>query len=185
MQKTIVTAAALEQLYHERLAADFSPDELKPLGDLQALCRAGRYFGYAFYHQERLVGYALLTDTSDRQTVLLDYLAVVPEQRGAGFGSAILRALHDEFAPDRRRGLLVEVEAVDAAPDDAERRLRSRRVAFYQKNGLRHSQVSACWKGLRLDVLVMDLGASLADDSVENALRVPVLSDRQSLSHNL
>ena len=79
---------------------------------------AGTYVAYGFYTENTLVAYAYLCGTAGKPElpVLLDYLAVVKEHRGEGYGSAVLAMLKDELP----QGMMIEAESIANAENEEE-----------------------------------------------------------------
>ncbi len=72
-----------------------------------------------------------------------DYLGIAPARRGRGIGSRLYReglaSLEREAAAREEdlAGMAFDVECPDAAPSSENRRLRERRIAFYERLGAR------------------------------------------------
>jgi GNAT superfamily N-acetyltransferase len=90
---------------------------------------------------EQLLGLALFTSYREPRLGFLDYMAIQPAARNRGLGSALFGAVagqvsRDLSAPGRPAlGLAFEVDRPQDASDPAERRLRERRIGFYERNG--------------------------------------------------
>ena len=85
---------------------------------------------YSVLEQNRLCG--LLIGVEYQDLLFLDYLAVKSSERGRGIGSGILRYLQERY-PEKR--IFLEIETLSSNVPNAEQ--RNRRVAFYQRNGLK------------------------------------------------
>lgn len=131
----LLDGAALSRVYRDHVRRDFPPAERKPLQAMERMRRIGRYDPLGYYSGEKLLGYAFLWRDRAGEYVLLDYLAVCPEGRGQGTGTAMLEGLNARYR--RCRAILAEAEAVgeDAAPE--ENALRLRRLRFYRRAGFR------------------------------------------------
>ena len=118
--------AALKRLYR----AAFPPAERKPFSMILRTCRRGDGEMLAMVGEDgSFLGLAITLLHGG--LVLLDYLAVTPEARGQGIGTATLAALRARYA-DRR--LLLEIEDPDEPSDNRADRLR--RQAFYRRCGM-------------------------------------------------
>lgn len=137
-QMTSVTA-----IYREAFEA---PWEM-PVAELPDFARAraganllGR--ALAIVDGEAAVGLALATYLAQANLLHLKYLAVDPARRNQGLGARLLRAVvtaGEEIAQAASQagcaGALLEVETPDSPPAAADRTLRRRRIAFYERHG--------------------------------------------------
>ncbi len=93
--------------------------------------------------EQSLAGLGLWQSLPRLSTAYLWYLAIQPGLRSGGLGSALYQAiargaLHPRNSRVAQHHLLIfEVEMPEEAPDEAGRRLRERRIAFYRRNGAR------------------------------------------------
>ncbi len=126
----------VEKLYRDHMREDFPPDELKPLAMLLSLMERGIYEPYALFEDGRLVAYAFYWKAEEEKPyVLLDYFAVVPQERNKGRGSALLREMLERFCQGRQ-GVFGEVEVPDTGEEVVDD-LRRRRIGFYKRSGMR------------------------------------------------
>lgn len=123
----------------------------------------------AFSKKKKLLGYAFCSLSQTGKVMLLDYFAVCRPYRAAGLGGGFLKCLRQE-ARGRYRCIIAEVEAVDHAQDPVDAALRYRRIAFYERNGLRHSGLMSHYDGGHFIVLLLDLSAPLADLEIAGIL---------------
>jgi len=130
----LLTEDELTQVYEEHMKRDFPPAELKPLDRLLQMMGAGFYEPYALFRDGRLISYAFYWKAGDPY-VMLDYFAVVPEERNKGTGGALLREMLDRFCVDGR-GVFGEVEIPETG-DQAVDELRTRRLNFYGRAGMK------------------------------------------------
>lgn len=141
----------ISALYSHSLARDFPPSELKSLSAIMAMVRRGLYDVLGAYHGGRFVGYALLYCPNGKRLALLDYLAVEPEYRSKGIGSALLRQLRTHYAGNTD-ALLIECERPKAAPDEMEAR---KRIRFYTQAGAALTSVRIWLFGVEYSILVL------------------------------
>lgn len=132
----LLTDEELIQVYHEHMERDFPPDELKPLSRLQKMRASGNYDPYALFRDGEVVGYAFYWKTEEPY-VLLDYFAVTPKERNKGTGGALLRDMLERFCVDGR-GVFCEAEVPNTGDAEVDA-LRTRRVNFYLRNGMRQA----------------------------------------------
>ena len=159
IQMKPLTLSQMADLY-SNLSADFPASELKPWQDIQPLVEAESYFGYGFYLEEQYIGYAALLSI-DQRGVLLDYLAVLSSARNLGLGSKILALLYAKLQT-KFRFIIIEAESVAYAHDEANAKLRQRRINFYLRNGVRDSGILSHAPGYDVDLLIADLQAEKA-----------------------
>jgi GNAT superfamily N-acetyltransferase len=88
------------------------------------------------------VGLALSNYLAEANLLHLKYLAIDPTRRSQGLGAILLRAaaaageaIAQAAGRDGCVGTLLEVETPDSPPAEADRRLRRRRIAFYERHG--------------------------------------------------
>lgn len=88
------------------------------------------------------VGLALANYLAESNLLHLKYLAIAPACRSQGRGAILLRAaaaageaLAQTAGRDGCAGTLLEVEIPDGPPPAADRGLRQRRIAFYERHG--------------------------------------------------
>jgi GNAT superfamily N-acetyltransferase len=128
----------IEEIYKEHMKKDFPPEELKPIDIIKKLIKKKIYMCYGLYDNDKLLAYALLVIS--KSYLLIDYYAVCKEYRSAGVGSEFLNLLKEQFKD--YNGIIVEVEKVECAPDEEERVIRERRITFYNRNGMRMTNIS-------------------------------------------
>ncbi len=118
-------------IFKEHMLKDFPADEIKPLDVIELAYREGKYSADgAFDENGELMAYAFWVRVG--QKLLLDYYAVVSTMRSSGIGTAVLERLLP--AADAEM-LLIEIEDPDADVTDAEKQIRNRRRAFYERVG--------------------------------------------------
>ena len=115
------------------------------MGILVNLARAAYEIGYitkgqAWEHIE-LAGYAFFINDRTKDTVLLDYFAIVPEKRSSGIGSEFLGKIKEKIADSGNR-LILEVENPEYAEDGPAKDYMIKRIGFYKKNDMNLSGVS-------------------------------------------
>ena len=131
MELRILTEEELETLYTTDAHRDFPESELKPWDVVEKLNREGNYEPIGFYEGDKLMAYALQVIRENGKSVLLDYLAVTPEYRSCGIGSAVLAALR-EYYSGKAEFIVIESEHPAEAPD---KEAALRRLDFYKRAG--------------------------------------------------
>lgn len=138
-----LTAEEIIDIYANTAVRHFPPAEYKPVENVRKYLQNGLYIGYGFFRQNTLTAYALFLILSAKEIsseaqarpakLLLDYYAVLEEYRNTGVGSAFLQQLRKEitFAD----GFYIESENPDEAVNEKDRTVRTKRIAFYDRNG--------------------------------------------------
>lgn len=133
----VLCAAGMDELpsLYENMKRQFPPEELYPEEILRGHIEKGRYqiFLYKRASDNALIGYALMFYPQDGITVWLDYIAVLDEYKGMGYGGGLFRALCRRFG-DTSLGMLFSVEHV-CEEDGAKAEKQRRRLDFYKKMG--------------------------------------------------
>mgnify|MGYP000892626031 CR=1 FL=1 len=153
MHQQKITKDQLHTIYQDHLPRDFIMAELKSISFFEDNFARGVYFGDLFYVEDQLVAYTFCGKRPGGNYLLLDYLAVLPQERGKGYGTEILAALRKEAAA--YDGVIVEAEAVDTAKNEKEKNLRQRRIAFYRRNGLMEMKTRSEINGVTFTLLLL------------------------------
>lgn len=131
-----VPYAAAGDLY-ARIARDFPiPAERPPLSTFRRYLRTGAAEAFDVLQEGRSVAYAVCT--WGEGSVLCSFLAVEPECRAMGVGSAVLARLCAFY--EGSDALIVEVEQPQLAESEEDRRQREKRIAFYERAGFSLAQ---------------------------------------------
>ncbi|MDO4281207.1 MAG: GNAT family N-acetyltransferase [Peptococcaceae bacterium] len=158
-------AETLTAVYNNSMKTTFPRMELKPLKAMLRMQADGCYDVWGYYSDAgELLAYACVCNVST--PVLLDYLAVVENHRGEGLGSIFLGALMSDKS--LYPAMMLEIEAVSAAEDAADREKRARRLRFYEKLGFVLTRTEAHVFGEHYWVL--DNQSELGDHDVNDAM---------------
>ncbi len=179
-----LTGEELVTVYHERMEEDFPQDELKPLPMLEGLVAQGINSVIGCFQEDILIGYYVLGREPGADLILLDYLAVVPERRGQGYGALILAHLRKEL--DEGTYLFIESENPEKAQGDEEQRVRSHRVAFYQRCGAKLTNLRVLLFGVDFYILVLSRGTVPDEYELERAylsLYCQMISEERCKQH--
>lgn len=133
------------ELYHQA----FPQIERKPFALMEELSAQGKMELLAVTENEEFLGLAVNMMHGD--TAILDYFAIAPERRGGGVGSSSLALLLEKF---RGWKYIFEIEKQDDAADNAAE--RSRRKAFYLRNGLKETGLFVNVYGTDFELLTPD-----------------------------
>lgn len=155
MQVKNINIEQLIDLYENHLEHDFPKSELKSLSMMQSYMERGIYTIYGLYEGEELLAYALFMYNKDSGFQLLDYFASNRKYRSKGYGSTLLEMLKQEDKISQ--GYIIEVETVRTAKNEEEKIQRERRIAFYEKNGLRKVTIRSSVFGVEFDILYLPL----------------------------
>ena len=139
---------AAKKTYDTHMHRDFPENERKPWDITVSLYERGIYEMLEARWEGKLVGYAWMV-CPEGGSALIDYLAVLPEYRGSGIGSEILKELTLRYRM-RRQSLLLESEFPEEAPDPA---AAVRRLAFYARSGFLDSGVLVRLFGVKFCIL--------------------------------
>ncbi|MDO4650550.1 MAG: GNAT family N-acetyltransferase [Eubacteriales bacterium] len=140
----------IQNWYEKELLEAFAPQECKPLEDIRKLMAEGRYEIWGLVDGDELLGYATLWMAPGIPLVLLDYLGVTAKRRSSGLGAEILQRLKAQG-----RAMVLESEEVIPGGDPEENHIRSRRIAFYKRNGFepvyRMATCGMAWQAMLYD----------------------------------
>ena len=141
----------ISDLYESRMRQDFPPSELKYLSSILAMVARDEYDVICAYEGEEPVAYALMYRPKNDRAVLLDYLAVYPQHRGRGVGTAMLAQLRDYYQ-ERADVMMIECERPKSAPDETEAR---KRIRFYTQAGAELTDVRIWLFDVEYSILVL------------------------------
>ncbi len=143
----------LKEIFQDHIKADFPFFKRFPWFTLERAWERGEYSAYGYYEGKHLLAYATFSRRGGDPYVLMDFLAVVPELRGQGIGSAFLEELWDTVPADE--GIFIEAERVDRKKDDEEQIERRKRIDFYEDNGAIETGVSCHLFGVDYELLYL------------------------------
>ena len=158
-----LTDEEIRRIYAERLPGDFAPDEIKPLSRIEREMAAGRYACYGYFGEDGIAAYAFFI--INERYAMVDYLAVREDLRGQGTGSRFIRAMMEELM-QQYAFVLLETEDPSFAADEEDKRIRERRLRFYQHNGLTETGVTSTVWNVDYRVLALPVGTVPAPDEV-------------------
>lgn len=133
----VARPSQLGDVFDTILARCFQVDELV---DKAAFMHASTWGEVLVTQDEEgtITGAAVADHDSETALSMLDYLAMAPEHRGAGAGSALLEAAVAQWVQLVSPGaLLAEMERPDVHPATEEFGDPTRRLAFYERHGFR------------------------------------------------
>ncbi len=145
-----LTRAELKTVYETEMINTFPPAELKPFSAMEGLMDRGCYRPLGLFEDGTLVSYFLLWTDSSGKYALGDYLGTVASRRNGGLGAKFLQMV---FSNLEFKCILGESEAPDSGNPDVDA-LRRRRLAFYERNGLRYLNYDCALFGVHYRCLV-------------------------------
>lgn len=152
-------------VYNTYMKDDFPPNELKPLKTILDMMDKGIYECLGLYEDNEFLAYAYFVRNQGRRTLLLDYLAVCPQYRSGGYGSAFLEQMKHYYEDEN--AVILECESERTAPDEEQRSIRRRRIAFYKRNGCCQTRTKANLFQVEYDILYLPLSKTEVDAAVE------------------
>lgn len=171
-------AGEIAEVYEKQMKRDFPKSELKPLAAILYMWEKGSYDCLGFYEEDRMTAYAFSVKDVEKEYLLLDYLAVCEECRGAGNGSRCLKELSRFYR--KQKGILLECESLESTKSTSEIELRTRRIRFYERNGCVRSGVCSRVFGVDFEILYLPLlerDAHVADE-LERLYRLMLPEDK-------
>ena len=168
MKLSMLTKEQVKKVYYERMKADFPPNELKPLAIIDKAVEQGSYECLGLMDGEEIAGYVFLIKHGE--DYLIDYLAIYPERRNQGLGGELIRLLGAYLV--QAKSIIGEVENPELAKSEEDRRIQTRRFAFYRRNGFRDTGVRAACFGV--PYIIIEMGQGLVHTTEE----VKVLYER-------
>ncbi len=148
-----LTSCTVTEIYHTHMKNDFPADELKPLANILHLMSKGLYEGFGLFEGSQLKAYAFLARKEGGYVLLLDYLAVCEGFRGQDYGSQFLKLLKDHC--NEFKGIIIEIESLRTAKDAQDLHIRTKRLAFYEKNGLIQTNIITNCFGVEFIILYL------------------------------
>lgn len=165
----LLSQEQVADIFHTHMQQDFPPAEVKPLAVLHDLMERGVYAPYGWFDEAgRLTAYTFFVKAPQGQVLLLDYFAVCSAYRNHGYGSQCLAQM--KTLCQGVAGVLAEVEDPAQSHSAEEETIRRRRVAFYQRNGMRETTVRSVLFGVPYVLHYGALTADVADDELEREL---------------
>lgn len=151
-----LTLEEVKKIYQRYLCIHFVEEERKPLKSIERMWEQNQYFALGMFGKEEkeLMGYAFFCSCGKSNMVLLDYFAMLEEQRGRGLGSFFMQYMQDTLK-ERFCGILIETEDVSFAENKQEMEERNRRNDFYMQNGARRTGITSRIYDARYEVFVL------------------------------
>lgn len=151
-------------IYENSCPLHFPAPEIKPVFMIKSMVERGGYIGIGVYDGDRLAGYALCVQAPEKNTILLDYLAVFEEYRNKGVGALMLKEMQRIYTD--MHGIIIETERPDKAADEDDRALRIRRNGFYKRSGCRQTELLTQVAGVDFGIFYLPTGRQMPDEEV-------------------
>lgn len=151
-------------IYDNHLVFDFPVRERKPLEQILHLNKEGDYPCYGLFEGKSLRGYAFFCAADDVDIILLDYLSIISDKRGSGYGGKFLRLLQTSITGFT--GCVLEVEDDEDAKDAEELKIRQRRIAFYYANSVKMTNLRASVKKVKYKVMFLPIAKISEDEEI-------------------
>ena len=147
--------AEIGHIYQTYMETDFPAAELKPLSHITRSMDAGYGFSLGICEGETLAGYAVFILCGETRCALLDYFAILEDRRGEGLGHRAFSLFESYFRENLPEvdGIYIESERISAAENEAQRRIRERRIAFYLSCGCEMTAFRSVLFGVDYSVL--------------------------------
>lgn len=163
LQLRQLSGEQVREVYYHRMKEDFPASELKPLEMIEKCIKRGIYSCLGLFEGQKLAGYVYLIQLN--RIYFADYLAVVPEFRGKGYGTRMLGLL-GECLTDADL-IFGEAEVPDCAENESERITRKRRVRFYLRAGLINTGIRVQCFGVPFVILMYPPKKRVTMDEVQ------------------
>lgn len=141
-----------ESIYYQYMVNDFPENELKDIETIQKSFQRGTYACVVMEEDNEIRAYACFSWVHP-DVQILDYLAVVSDIRGKGYGSQLLHWLKEN--PEVKE-IILESEDPNFSKDESEEEIRIRRLSFYQKNGMKKRETSVVLGDVEFNIFTFD-----------------------------
>jgi GNAT superfamily N-acetyltransferase len=116
-------------------AASITPREQKPKDWLRAMVLAPEYRVWVAQDAGQVLGFSILFTPPAKGFALLEYMAVVSDRRGQGFGAELFRRVVAKAVTPQGAKLPVLLEVDSDREASSDRAVRTRRLRFYRRLG--------------------------------------------------
>ncbi len=158
---------------YRRMKRDFPSSERAPYFAVRRGVSSGLLEGYFMLLGGDICGYAVCTPLDSEESTLINYLAVEPEARGQGAGTALLGLLAERYPGHR---LVLEVENPAFEKDAVKKDVMLRRISFYERAGY-HIIDNVRYRLFGVEMLIMTSSGGPAGDvsALMRAFYLPAL----------
>jgi GNAT superfamily N-acetyltransferase len=170
MDTKALTALERYNYYKTYLLHDFLASEVKPFELIEKLVQQEKYLCYGFFEDKEPFGYAYFAKADKEQALLLDYFAVLNTHRSKGLGSSFLTEIKNALF-GKYLVLFAEVENPSYSLEEDNKKIRTRRIEFYLKNGFTISNILSRILTDEYLILTLDLGGQHREDILFDELQ--------------
>lgn len=153
MESVLCSSACLKEL-EELYTEAFPANERMPFSQMLSLSKDDRYALRALKDDGAFCGFSFIM--RHEEMIYLFYLAVRQDQRGKGYGSALLDDLFQQYP---HHCICADIESPQPQADNQLQRLQRRR--FYLDRGFADTGYGNLWYGIRYDILAAQRPFSL------------------------
>lgn len=170
-----LTLQEMEEIYEGPAKSHFPANERKPFKAIVRMNETGCYEGLGLFKKEEedgkpgLVAYAFYVQSPDKKLRLLDYYAVMENHRGKGIGSEFLKKMQEWYKDSQ--GIILETEDFATAETKEERETRSRRNAFYLRNGVRETDIHLSYFAADYQIFYIPVSGAKTREQVMEELK--------------
>lgn len=150
-----------KEIYEQHMSRDFPKDEIKPWKSIERMWDMGAYQGLGMFGDAALLGYAFFAKEPGADVCLLDYFAMMEKCRGQGLGGTFLGRMKEVL--EGYRGILFETEDEDAATDEQQLKVRRRRNAFYEREGMQKTDIRTSVYDVRYMIWMYPFDGNMMD----------------------
>ena len=129
MQLEFVNANKYRKQVRQLFVTAFPREERPPMWMMTRRCHQGKAEFSAVLDGDRFVGLTYVIGNDSVKTLM--FLAIAEDARDGGYGSEILRCVHEKYGDTK---IFLNIEPLDKDAPNYEQRCR--RKAFYNRNGL-------------------------------------------------
>lgn len=148
-----LTKEEMKEVYESYMIHDFPSNELKSLKKIEESI----YSRYGYFEENKLIGYAVVVENYENQCLLLDYFAILPDNRKQGKGLRFLEELKEKYRLWKM--ILIESEA-----EKSETAIK--RINFYKRAKAKATSIVVRLYHVDYRILMIPLSENLNDRGV-------------------
>lgn len=141
MKYKILNFEQITDIYNTHMPEAFPKEEIRSFDNLKSLYERECYLAIGGFDEDELCIYGFFAVDKANNNYLLDYFSAVQGKRGVGIGTEFLNEVPRLVKTFNI--LFLEVERIECAKTSEETEIRTRRVAFYERNAYKMSEVKS------------------------------------------